>query len=74
MYVHVKVIPDAKKEAVLQKDKTHFAISVREPAERNLANKRVLNNIANQFNVVQSKVRIITGHHSPSKILDIDLS
>jgi uncharacterized protein YggU (UPF0235/DUF167 family) len=45
---------------------------VREKAERNLANKRVLEIIAEAFNVSVKKVRIINGHQSPSKILAVD--
>jgi hypothetical protein len=72
MYCKVKVIPGAKKESFVKKSEDHFSISVREPAERNLANNRVLELVANHFKVPKGKVRLISGHRSPSKILRVD--
>lgn len=71
MYIHVKVIADAKKEFIKEKSSDHFEISVREPAERNLANTRVLELVAIHFKVPKSHIRIINGHHSPTKLLSI---
>ena len=72
MYVKVRVIAGAKKESLVQKTKDHFLISVREPAERNMANARVIELLARFFELTPRKVRIISGHHSPSKILSVD--
>lgn len=71
MYIHLKITTGAKKEDFKQKDKNHFIVSVREPAERNLANTRILEMVALHFNVPKSYVRIINGHHSPTKLLSI---
>lgn len=71
MYIHVKVTAGIKKEKILVLKKDHFAISVREVAERNMANKRVVSIIADYFKVEPAQVKIISGHHSPSKILSI---
>ena len=71
-YVHVKVTAGARKETFSQKSEDHFEVSVREKAERNMANARVLELIACHFAVPTSKVRIINGHHHPSKLLVID--
>ena len=73
MYIKIRVTPDAKVEKFAQKTKDHFTISVREPAERNLANGRVLELVARHFKLPVGKVRIISGHHSPSKILNVDV-
>jgi uncharacterized protein YggU (UPF0235/DUF167 family) len=73
MYVHVKVTAGAKKESFGEKSKGHFIVSVREPAERNLANSRIIEIIAAHFAVPPKSVRIINGHHSPSKILSVDV-
>jgi uncharacterized protein YggU (UPF0235/DUF167 family) len=73
MYIKVKVQAIAKKEQVKQKNKDTYMISVREPAERNLANKRVCEIVASLFNISIKNVRIISGHQSPSKILSINL-
>lgn len=72
MFIHVKVKADSKKESLKQKSEDHFELSVREPAERNLANTRVIEVIALHFKIPVTKVRIINGHHSPSKLLSIN--
>ena len=73
MYIKIRVTPDAKEEKFCQKTKDHFTISVREEAERNLANGRVLELVARHFKLPVGKVRIISGHHSSSKILNVDV-
>lgn len=68
-YIHVKVSAKAKKESLVQKNKDHFLISVKEPAERNLANGRVIELLALHFKLPKSKIRIINGHQTPTKLL-----
>ena len=68
-YIHVKVNPGAGKESFKQKSQDHFEISVKEKAERNLANGRVLELTAAHFGVPKSEVRIVNGHRSSSKLL-----
>ncbi len=72
MYVHVKVSAGAGKEAFKKKSEDHFEISVREKAERNMANSRVIEIIAEHFKIPKNKVRIVNGHRSPSKLLVIE--
>ena len=72
MYVHVTVTAGAKKETVKKLKDAHLTISVREPALRNMANKRVLELVAGYFGLSKGKARIVSGHHSPSKIVRID--
>jgi len=67
MYIKVKVQAGAKREVITQKSKNSYIISVKEPAERNLANKRICQIMASLFNVSIKNVRIINGHQSPSK-------
>lgn len=69
IYIHVKVIAGARKEAFRQKFADHFEISVKEKAEKNMANKRILELVAEHFRVPVNKVRIVNGHRSPSKLL-----
>jgi uncharacterized protein YggU (UPF0235/DUF167 family) len=72
MYIKVKVIPDAKKEKFEQKSEELFEISVKEPAKRNMANKRVQELIARYFGIMKGEARIISGHRSPIKIISIN--
>lgn len=71
-YIHIKVTAGAKKEKFTQKSKDHFTASVKEKAERNMANTRVIELVAEYFKVPTSKVRIVNGHHHPSKLLVVD--
>ncbi len=73
MFIKAKVTAGVKKEAILRLGEDSFRISVKEPAERNLANKRVMELIAGHFKVPVGKVRLVNGHHSPSKILSINI-
>lgn len=69
MYLHVSVTAGAKVEKLEKTRENYFQISVREPAERNLANNRVLELLADYLKIPRQKIRIINGHHSPSKLL-----
>ena len=71
MYIKVKVTAKARKELVKRVNEDTFLLSVKEPAERNMANTRVREIMAIEFGVPMAKVRIISGHHHPSKILSI---
>lgn len=71
MYVKVRVIAGAKKETIKQTSPDHFEISVKEEAKQNMANTRVRELIAAHFGAPLPAVRIISGHHSPGKILRV---
>ena len=71
MFIKAKVIAGAKKETFEAHGSDSFKISVKEPAERNMANRRVLELVARHFKVSVGEVRLVNGHHSPSKILSI---
>jgi len=71
MYIKVRVFAGAKKEEFKKISNTHFEAKVREKAERNMANRRVVELARKHFGVA-GDVRIISGHHSPSKILSVD--
>jgi uncharacterized protein (TIGR00251 family) len=72
MYVRVEVRPGAKRESVMHLDDKTLTIAVKEPAERNLANMRVRELVAEEFSVPVGKVKMISGHRSPRKIFTID--
>ena len=71
-YIHVSVTAGAKKEIFTQIKDDHFEISVKEKAERNIANSRVLELFAIHFKVSKDKIRIVNGHRHPSKLLVIE--
>ena len=71
-YIHVKVSAGVSKESFVKKSENHFEISVREKAQRNLANTRVLQLVADHFKVPLNKVRIVNGHRHPSKLIIVE--
>ena len=71
MYVKVRVSPGSKQEKVAKQADNYFEMQVKEPAERNLANKRVQAILATEYRVSDKSVRIISGHRSPIKIFDV---
>lgn len=73
MYIKVRVYPKSKKEILQKKDENQFVIFVKEKAEKNSANKRILEVLSTYFEVELSKLRIVNGHHNPSKLISIDL-
>ena len=70
MYIKIRITAGAKKESVVAEAADHFKVSVRQKAERNMANTRVLEIFRERF--PGKSVRLISGHHSPSKILTVD--
>lgn len=70
MYIKVKVIAGAKKEKIDKKSEDHYEIWVKEKAENNRANERILAIFRHLY--IDMIIRIVSGHHSPSKILSLD--
>ena len=73
MYIKLTVTASANKESFVQKNKDHFTVSVKEPAERNMANARVIELVARHFKLSENKVRIINGHMHRSKLLSVGI-
>ncbi|MEK7068677.1 MAG: DUF167 domain-containing protein [Patescibacteria group bacterium] len=73
MYISVRVLAGAKKESVEEVRAGRLRVAVKEPAKQNLANRRVLALVAAHFGIAVNKVRLVSGHTSPSKIFSVDL-
>lgn len=71
MYLRIEVVPDAKKEFVEKKEEGRWLVSIREPAERNLANKRLRELVARELSVPLAQVRILTGHRARVKMISV---
>lgn len=71
--VRVKVTPGARKERVLPTGNDTYDIYVREPALRNLANKRVGAIVAEEYKVTPDKVQLIQGHRSRNKTFSVTI-
>ncbi|MBP9836576.1 MAG: DUF167 domain-containing protein [Candidatus Pacebacteria bacterium] len=73
MYIKVRVVPKAKREQIKRINDQTFELTVKEPAERNLANNRIKEMISEFYGVEPKAVRLVSGHHSGSKILDVKM-
>ena len=71
MYIKVKVKTNSDEELFEEVSETSFKIAVKEKAERNLANTRVIELLRRHFGPKAGQIRIVNGHHSPSKLLAI---
>ena len=70
MYIKVKVIVGVKKEKIEKIGEDHYEVWIKEKAENNRANERILNIFRHLY--IDMSVRLVSGHHSPSKILSLD--
>ncbi len=70
--IQIKVIPNAKKPEVIEKDNL-FKVKVSAPAIEGKANKAVIKILAEYFKVKSKQVSIIKGETSNLKIIKISL-
>jgi len=69
--IKVKVIPDSKKNEVRRKGEDSFEVSVRAAPERGKANNALAAILGKAIGVPSAKLRIVKGHRSRSKIIEI---
>lgn len=72
MYLRVRITPSAKHESITQKGEV-LLVTVKEPAAQNRANNRLRELVAEKYGLSVSGVRILHGHHSPSKLLSLEI-
>lgn len=72
MFIRIYATPDAKREELTKESEEAWRISVREPAQGNLANDRIRALVAREFGVSSASVRILTGHRARSKLISVD--
>lgn len=71
MIVRVRVKAGAARETQITISDNKMQIAVREPAEDNRANDRVRAMLAVHYRVSVRDVRLLRGHHHPSKTFEI---
>lgn len=71
MYIKIHVYPGMKKERVTKTAENQYEFVLKEPAERNLANRRTRELVAELYSLPLPKVRQVTGHRSPSKVFEL---
>ncbi len=70
MKLKIKVIANAKKSNVIQ-EKNFLKIKVDAPAQKGKANKRLIEILAEHFKVSKTKIKIIKGHKSREKVIEL---
>ncbi len=71
MKIKVKVIPNAKKEKVVQ-DLEYIKVYVNQPPLEGRANKRLVELLAEYFKIDKKSIKIIQGERSRVKLIKID--
>lgn len=72
MKYFISAKPRAKKEQVIQIDVAHFKIFVKEPPVGGKANEAILKVFADYLGVVASRIRLVSGHTSKNKIIEVN--
>ena len=73
MKIFVKAKPNSKVESIKKLSDTNFKICIKEPPVKGQANAAIIMALARHFKVPFSSVRIISGHTSRQKIVEINL-
>lgn len=71
-HIKVKVYPDSKNEIFKIIKNDFFEVHLKEPAENGLANRRLLTLIEENINPRPRRMRIVSGHLSHSKIIEVE--
>jgi uncharacterized protein YggU (UPF0235/DUF167 family) len=71
MYIHIRVLANQKEESVEKIAENKYKIKIKQKAQKNMANARILEILSQIYNT--KKIRIISGQHSPSKLVSVDI-
>ena len=69
--IRIKTFPDSKHASVKNISPNRLHVYVREPAEENRANRAAICAVAKFYITDPKKLRILTGHHKPTKTIEI---
>ena len=73
MNITVKVKPKAREEKVEKLDNTRYVVYTKELPEKGKANKGIVRLLSKYFLISQSKIMIVSGQKSRTKIVNIKL-
>ncbi len=71
MLINVKVITNAAKNQIIQKSPNEFVVRITAAPEKGKANKKVIDFLADYFNLKKSDILIKKGQTSSRKIISI---
>jgi uncharacterized protein len=69
--ISVTVKPNARKSLIAKLSETEYRLSVHAPAQDREANRVLIELLAQHFDVAKSKIRIVHGHFSRRKLVEI---
>jgi uncharacterized protein YggU (UPF0235/DUF167 family) len=72
MYIKVRVHAGVKWEYIEKIKEDTYEVAVKEEAKEGRANKRVLELLSQELSLPKSALRMISGHHFPSKIISVN--
>ena len=71
MLIKVKANVLSKEDKVIKKSEDNFEVFVKVDAQRNMANKRIIELLAEYFNLPQYRIKMIKGFKESNKIFNI---
>lgn len=71
MKIIVKAKPNSKEERVEKISDSEFVVFVKEPPVQGRANAAIVKALADYFGVSISQVRIVSGHTSRQKVIEV---
>jgi len=69
--IQIKIIPNASRNEIEELDKSKLKIHLRAKAEDGKANMQLIELLTEHFGVRKSQIRILKGHKSREKIVEI---
>ncbi len=70
-FLKIKLHPKTKKQKIEKIGENKFEIWVRSKAEENKANYEMIEVLAEFLEIEKNKLRLISGHHRPSKMIEV---
>jgi len=70
--LHLTVVPNSKKNTVSKITEGKYEVHLKAKPERNQANQLLIQALAEYFAIPTSKIKILTGHHSSHKRVEIN--
>lgn len=71
MRITVKIKPNSRKPEIRKIDDANFLVAVKEPPTEGRANRALVKNLAEYFNIKPSALRIASGHTYKKKVIEI---
>jgi len=71
MFINIKVITNAAKNGITKQGKGQYLVKVTATAERGKANKKVMELIAEYFDISKMDILIVKGKYNSKKTLNI---